>query len=162
EAQWLVLPCNDGFVAFVYQDDHWPKVVDLIDDKRLKDPRFTTRAGRLAHREELRPLLEAWTQARTKTKVYHTAQAHGVPVGMVADVADLVASPQYAARGFMTSVDHPSTGPIQYPGVPCTLDGFRPSPRRAPLLGEHNALVYRERLGLTAQDLVGLRERAVI
>jgi crotonobetainyl-CoA:carnitine CoA-transferase CaiB-like acyl-CoA transferase len=162
KAQWLVLRCRDGFAAFVYQDEHWPGVRDLIGDDRLADARFDTRAGRLAHREELRPLLEAWTAQRPKTAVYHQAQAAGIPVGMVADVADLVASPQYAARGFMATVDHPATGPAQYPGAPCTLDGDRPAPRRAPLLGEHNPAIYLDRLGLTTTEAVGLRERGVI
>ena len=81
---------------------------------------------------------------------------------MVADVADLVASPQYAARGFMVTVDHSATGPARYPGLPCTLDGDRPAPRRAPLLGEHSLAIYRDRLGLETAEVIGLRERGVI
>jgi crotonobetainyl-CoA:carnitine CoA-transferase CaiB-like acyl-CoA transferase len=77
-------------------------------------------------------------------------------------VADLVASPQYAARRFMATVDHPATGPARYPSVACTLDGDRPTPRRAPLLGQHNLAIYCDRLGLTTTEVVGLRERGVL
>jgi crotonobetainyl-CoA:carnitine CoA-transferase CaiB-like acyl-CoA transferase len=137
-------------------------VCELIGDERLSDKRYATRSGRLAHRDELRPLLEAWTQQRDKLDIYHTAQSFGIPVGMVADVEDLLASPQYTARRFFETIDHPSTGPVAYPGVPCTIDGVRPTSSRAPLLGEHNEPIYRDRLGLTSAELVRLRECQVI
>jgi len=137
-------------------------VIELIGDARLQEPRLASRAGRLAARDDLRSILEQWTLSRTKTDVYQAAQARGIPVGLVADVADLVASPQYAARSFWDSVDHPTTGPVIYPGVPCTMDGVRPTASRSPFIGEHNQAIYQERLGLTAQDLVRLRERGIV
>jgi crotonobetainyl-CoA:carnitine CoA-transferase CaiB-like acyl-CoA transferase len=162
QSQWMVLPCSDGFVAFVFQDEHWPQVKKLVGDPRLENLRFADRPGRVAHRGELREILAGWTRARTKAKVYHGAQALGIPVGMVADAADLVASPQYRARGFFARVDHPRTGPALYPGIPFVLDGHRPPVGRAPLLGEHNLEVYTSLLGLSAAEIAGLRERGVI
>ncbi len=162
QSQWLVLPCSDGFVAFVFQDEHWPRVKELLGDPRLEDPRFADRPGRVAHRGELREILAGWTRPRTKAEVYHEAQALGIPVGMVADAADLVASPQYLSRGFFARVDHPRTGPALYPGIPFVLGGHRPPVGRAPLLGEHNLEVYASLLGLSPAEVAGLRERGVI
>ncbi|HEX8968739.1 MAG TPA: CoA transferase [Chloroflexota bacterium] len=162
EAQWVVLRASDGFVAFVYQDENWPGVAGLIGDPRLDDTRFATRQGRLSAREELRTILESWTRSRTKTYIYHAAQACGVPVGMVADVADLVGSPQYAARQFFEQIDHPTTGAVAYPGSPCSFDGVRATTDRAPLLGEHNRVIFEDRLGVAPGDLVRLRERGVV
>jgi crotonobetainyl-CoA:carnitine CoA-transferase CaiB-like acyl-CoA transferase len=162
EAQWVVLRCRDGFVAFVYQDEDWPGVIELIQDPRLEEPRFALHAERLAAREELRAIFEQWTLHRQKTEVYHAAQAHGIPVGMVADVADLVASPQYAARDFFQTIDHPATGAVAYPGLPSAFDGVRPVSGRAPLLGEHNRAIFEERLGLTPAELAGLQAVGVI
>ncbi len=161
-SQWMVLPCRDGFVAFVYQDEHWPAVKSLVGDPRLDDPKFADRRGRVGHRAELREILAAWTVERTKEQVYHGAQALGIPVGMVADAADLVASPQYRARGFFTRVNHPRTGAAIYPGIPFRLGGCRPTLSRAPLLGEHNLEVYMTLLGLSAAELAALRERGVV
>jgi crotonobetainyl-CoA:carnitine CoA-transferase CaiB-like acyl-CoA transferase len=162
EAQWVVLRCCDGFVAFVYQDENWPGVIELIEDPRLEDPRFESRAGRLAAREELRAIFERWTLRRPKTEVYHAAQARGIPVGMVADVADLVASPQYAARDFFETIDHPATGAVAYPGLACSFDGVRPASGRAPLLGEHNRAIFQERLGLAPAEVASLHAKGVI
>lgn len=160
--QWMVLPCKDGFVAFVYQNKNWPAVVELLKDERLTEPRFATLASRVKHREELRSILESWTKPRPKLEIYHEAQAKGIPVGMVADMADVVASPQYAATAFLAAIDHPSTGPVQYPSFPCSIDGERSSVGRAPLLGEHSLTIYRDRLGLTTADVLRLREASVI
>jgi crotonobetainyl-CoA:carnitine CoA-transferase CaiB-like acyl-CoA transferase len=162
EAQWVVLRCRDGFVAFVYQDEDWPGVIELIRDPRLEEPRFALHAERLAAREELRAIFEQWTLHRQKTEVYHAAQAHGIPVGMVADVADLVASPQYAARDFFQTIDHPATGAVAYPGLASAFDGVRPVSGRAPLLGEHNRAIFEERLGLTPAEVAGLQAVGVI
>jgi crotonobetainyl-CoA:carnitine CoA-transferase CaiB-like acyl-CoA transferase len=81
---------------------------------------------------------------------------------MVADAADLVASPQYRSRGFFAGVNHPRTGTVLYPGIPFILGGDRPTGGRAPLLGEHNLEVYTTLLGLSAAEIAGLRERGVI
>ena len=162
DAQWIVLRCADGFIAFVYQDDNWPGVMKLIGDSRLSDERYQTRAGRLAHREKLRKIFEAWTEHRPKLEIYHTAQAHGIPCGMVSDMADLLETPQYQERRYFETIDHPSTGAVRYPGLPCSFSGTRPLSRRAPLLGEHTREIYEDRLGLTTEDVLRLRERRVI
>jgi crotonobetainyl-CoA:carnitine CoA-transferase CaiB-like acyl-CoA transferase len=162
QSQWTVLRASDGFVAFVYQDDNWPQVIGLIGDERLADERFRTRAGRLAHREEIKSLLEGWTRRHPKRDVYHRAQAQGIPVGLVADMADLLDSPQYRERAFFAEVSHPATGPMPYAGLPARLNGERPAVSRAPLLGEHNLAVYGSDLGLSSTDLVRLHERGVV
>jgi crotonobetainyl-CoA:carnitine CoA-transferase CaiB-like acyl-CoA transferase len=103
----------------------------------LDDERFGTRAERAAHADELRSLLGDWFAQRTKHEIYHAAQSLKVPAGMVATVDDLLESPQYAARGFWQTIDHPATGPLQYPGPGYCISGFTPPARRAPVLGEH-------------------------
>lgn len=68
-----------------------------------------------------------------------------------------------AARGFPVLVEHPEVGrSFRYPGAPYQ---FKETPwrirRRAPLLGEDNAAVYRE-IGLDATDCATLKEQGVI
>ncbi len=162
DAQWLVLPCSDGFVGFVYQDEDWVHVQELIGDPRLADACFATRAGRLKQRQDLGHTLARWTRQRTKLEVYHQAQARHIPVGMVATIADLMVSPQYQERRYFEPIEHPRTGAARYAGIPATLDGDRPALRRAPLLGEHNEQVYRDVLHLDADHLARLRAHAII
>jgi CoA:oxalate CoA-transferase len=133
----LVLPTRDGWFGLLYTDPNWPQVRALTGVDALADERFSTRAGRAAHADELIALLSDWFAQRTKHEIYHAAQALKVPAGMVATVADLVDSEQYAAREFWQTIDHPATGPLRYPGPGYRISGYTPPVDRAPVLGEH-------------------------
>ena len=71
-------------------------------------------------------------------------------------------SPQQRERGFYAELDHPAAGPLEYAGAPFTLDATPTVLARAPLLGEHNAAVYGELLGLPAAELAALARAGVI
>jgi crotonobetainyl-CoA:carnitine CoA-transferase CaiB-like acyl-CoA transferase len=133
----LVLPTKDGWFGLLYTDPNWPQLRALTGVEALDDERFSTRAGRAAHADELRSLLSDWFAQRTKHEIYHAAQALKIPAGMVATVSDLLESEQYAARDFWQWVDHPATGPLQYPGPGYCISGYTPPAERAPVLGEH-------------------------
>ncbi len=153
ESQWMVLPARDGFIGLVYQDADWPAVQQFTRLEALRDERFATRAGRLAHARELREILTPWFSARTKAQIYHEGQARGIPLGFVATIADLLASEQYAARGFWQTVDDPVTGPAAYPGLPYRAAWGAPPPVRAPAPGEHTREVLSALAGYSADEL---------
>ena len=69
----------------------------------------------------------------------------------------------FQARGFFQAIDHPTTGPVLYPGFHSTLHRDEPMPerRRAPLLGEHTDEVLGE-LGIDAGELAALRTGGVV
>jgi CoA:oxalate CoA-transferase len=137
----LVLRTLDGWFGLLYTDPNWPQLRALTGVEALDDERFSTRAGRAAHADELRSLLSDWFAQRTKHEIYHAAQALKVPAGMVATMGDLLESKQYAARDFWQTVDHPATGPLQYPGPGYCISGYTPPAERAPVLGEHTQQV---------------------
>ena len=67
------------------------------------------------------------------------------------------------ARGFFTEIDHEEAGSLRYPTASYKFRGTSwVGQRGAPLLGQHNEVVYCERLGYDKQDLVKLRESGVI
>jgi len=144
QSHWLVLEANDGHVALVYQDENFVGLQRMTGIEALKDERFTTRVGRGRHADEIRELLAPWFRERAKLEIYHQGQSEGVPLGFVATIEDLLHSPQYAARGFWQELDHPATGPAQYPGLPYHLTGIELSVGRAPIPGEHTDIVQRE------------------
>ena len=161
-SHWLVLEAKDGYVALVYQDDNLPGLQRLTGIKELEDERFKTRAGRAKHADEIRALLAPWFAERSKLEIYHQGQAEGIPLGFVATIEDLLTSPQYVARGFWQTIDHPATGPAQYPGLPYHLTGVDLPVGRAPIPGEHTEQVLREVLGLSAAEIDDARMREVI
>jgi crotonobetainyl-CoA:carnitine CoA-transferase CaiB-like acyl-CoA transferase len=134
----------------------------MIGRPELKDdPRFDPEQ-RAAHMEELEAIVLEYTLAHTKAEIFDQAQLHRLTWGPVSTVADLLRDPHLQARDYFVQIDHPETGPAPYPGAAFQLSEAAAQFERAPLLGEHNTEIYSERLGLSASELVALREAGVI
>lgn len=75
---------------------------------------------------------------------------------------DVLETTEAQRQGFFQRLEHPLAGVLTYPGAPFRLNGERPALGRAPLLGEHNAEVYGEWLGIRPLEQVQLRAAGVI
>ena len=86
-----------------------------------------------------------------------------VPSGPILDARGIAEDPQYAARGMLEPVTLPDGTAVKMPGVVPVLTR---TPGRAdtagPALGEHNAEIYGELLGLDERKLAALRDDGVI
>ena len=157
------LPCKDGYVNFLcypYWWDRFCRMVgreDLIDDSSYSDNLLDPAFG-----PQLDALIYPWLLERTKIEVMDAAQAQGVPVAALNTTADLFADRQLRARGYFVELDHPETGPREYPGAQFKMSETPASIRRAPLLGEHTLEVLTEQLGYTPEDVSILRQRNVV
>ena len=98
--------------------------------------------------------LTAWCLARDAFAAAATLREAGVPAYAVLRPADLYEDPQLNHRGFFVTLDHPVMGPTPYDG-PATISSRTPQRLRspAPCLGEHNAQVLREILGLDGDEI---------
>ena len=94
--------------------------------------------------------------------VYDKLQQHKVSTAYLANVEDLFQSEQYKAHNYFTSINHPATGLLAYPGAFAAMGEVEWKTGRAPLLGEHNADILCNELGYSRQDLVRLRQLGVI
>ena len=157
------LPCKDGYVNFLcypYWWDRFCRMVgreDLIDDSSYSDNLLDPAFG-----PQIDALIYPWLLERTKIEVMDAAQAQGVPVAALNTTADLFADRQLRARGYFVELDHPETGPREYPGAQFKMSETPASIRRAPLLGEHTIEVLTEQLGYTPEDVSILRQRNVV
>lgn len=78
------------------------------------------------------------------TDFFIGSQQRGLPVGAIYSPDEVMDDPHFAARGFRVEVEHPELGrSFVYPGAPYRLEA---SPwrigRRAPMLGEHNQMIF--------------------
>lgn len=157
--------CKDGFVlvsSWAAKRDHFPRFAELMDIPELADARFATREGRTKHREEVDALMQPWLDSHTKEEICQKAQALRLPFGFPSTTEDLVNSPQFQARDWFVTLDHPMTGSLLYPGAPYKMSETPWMPQRAPLLGEHNEEIYCGLLNYRKEDLVRLRTNNVI
>jgi len=151
---------NDRWVAIAIHDDaDWQRFRAAMGDPAwAADARFATVDGRLAHAGEVECHVEGWTRGRSAEDAMVVLQAAGVDAGVVANFEDLVNDPQLAHRGHFREVQHPVIGRHL-----CEMNGMRFSrtPERvrmpAPCLGEHSEYVYRELLGMSAEEFAALK-----
>ena len=143
-----VYPCADGFVLITGgQAGRLPATMrmvgcaELLERAEWQHPAVMNNPERI---EEFLGYLLPWTLARTKREIREECERHGVLGAPFNTVADMFADPNFVAREFFQTIEHPATGPLQYPGWHFRMhaaEGPMPPRRRAPLLGEHTAEV---------------------
>jgi crotonobetainyl-CoA:carnitine CoA-transferase CaiB-like acyl-CoA transferase len=81
----------------------------------------------------------------------------------VRDLREVMHDPHMHERGMLEWLDHPDLGRIVVPGSPLRFHGADRVPTTpSPRLGQHNAEVYGDWLGLSAAEIDGLRAEGVI
>lgn len=135
----------DGVIVIAVGNDRlWARLAQLMGDGMVTDPRFATNAGRVAHYDELRPLLSAWCAHQSAASMLDALHMAGIPAGRVRSIDDLAHDPHLEARGMLAHVWLDDDTSITVPGLPIHVDGTRPPIRRAPRLGEHTQAILRE------------------
>lgn len=157
--------CKDGY--FVWQTGggaEWNDIAEFFGREELKDERFSTVAGRTIHGEDLDRLVLDATRDRMMHELFRTAsEKYHMLFGIVQEPEDLARCPHLEARDFFQEVDHPAMGRIRVPSRLWSMsEGAAQYRRPAPLLGQHNAEVYGEELGLDASLMARLSARGVI
>jgi crotonobetainyl-CoA:carnitine CoA-transferase CaiB-like acyl-CoA transferase len=90
-------------------------------------------------------------------------EQHRVAAAPVLTVKETVDHPYFAARGMVRRVPDPVLGEVTIPGFPFKFGALPELPDlRAPLLGEHNAAVLRERLGMEDARIAALERSGVL
>ena len=127
------------------------------------DPRYRTNADRSKNRDELIARLQEIFLTRTYEEWEAVLLKHGVPVGAINTIAEVVEHPQVKARNALVEMDHPRAGKVRMVGAPVRLSKTPGAVRTpAPLLGEHTEDVLRTRLGLSDAEIASLKEAGAI
>jgi crotonobetainyl-CoA:carnitine CoA-transferase CaiB-like acyl-CoA transferase len=151
--------CKDGWVISVTVLDHQKQALAKLADS-AEEP--AQRSGADSP-EALRERLASWMRQRTTEEVCAKAQALSCPMSPISSPEDVARSKQMNVRGFFAEMQHPIAGKLN---IPARLCHFSKTPfeleRAAPLLGEHNEIIYRQRLGYGAEELQALKDGGVI
>lgn len=89
------------------------------------DERFTTNAGRLAHRDLIDANIGAVLRTGSREHWQSVLRDAGLPVAPIQTVAEIVAHAQTEALGIIQS---PNSDDFATVGLPLSFDGFRPPP----------------------------------
>ena len=159
-------PTSDGrFVIGCANDKLFRLLCGVLGREDLPaDPRFDTNAKRCENYKELAPEIEAWSRRHTVDECVALIEAAGVPVSPINDLPRVTSDPHIVEdREMFVPLEHPEIGPMRVNGNPVKLLDTMPEiSQPAPALGQDNAEVYGELLGLEEEDLEQLRGLGVI
>jgi crotonobetainyl-CoA:carnitine CoA-transferase CaiB-like acyl-CoA transferase len=156
--------CSDGYVYIASNTDKQAYgTFDVIGRPDLKEAEgFKTRRERWQNHAEVDRIVEAWTSVRTKRDVFETMIEADVPCGMVQDISEVLQDEDLNARHVFGEIDQPGIGNLRLPRSPVVLDSTPAEVRPGRYLGEDNAALYAELLGMTPEDIAKLVEENVI
>jgi crotonobetainyl-CoA:carnitine CoA-transferase CaiB-like acyl-CoA transferase len=159
-------PCaGDAWTSIaVANEGEWQALCAALDATALaSDPRFGTLADRLVNRIALDAELAALTNPRDAGQLAETLRNAGVPAFKSMSSLDLCTDAFLWAHDAYRMVSDHRNGTRPIIGPSWRIDPDPPLIERgAPLLGEHNAYVYRDVLGLREEEMNDLIARKVI
>ena len=162
-----VYPCqgDDAWCTIAVRSEvEWHALCGAMGDPAwTHETRFDTGAQREQHLEALDAHISAWTADQTPHEVVQRLQALGVPSGMVQNARDLARDPQLQHRQHYVTLQHPEIGDNVVDQFGFRLSKTPGGPTRpAPLLGQHNAYVFGELLGISDDEIGTLQVEGVI
>jgi crotonobetainyl-CoA:carnitine CoA-transferase CaiB-like acyl-CoA transferase len=158
-------PCEDvDWISIaVSSDASWRALCAVMEQPALaEDPRFLTLIDRKTNEAALDLLLADWTHGRDATALASSLQAHGVAAAKSANSIDLVADDHLWARGFYRYVTDSAGETKATVGPAWQLTNAAEITDGAPRLGEHNAYVFGDILGLAEAEQQRLMQAGVI
>jgi crotonobetainyl-CoA:carnitine CoA-transferase CaiB-like acyl-CoA transferase len=164
-APYNVYPAADGYVAIhCVTEGHWKNLVKAMGREELADdPRFAANADRIADMDATDAVVAEWTRTLPKMEIFARLKAGRVPSAPVRTAPEVMADPHMHERGMLAEIDHPELGPITVPTSPLRLHGLGLAPAAAsPTIGQHNAEIYGNWLGLSVAELAALKAEGVI
>ena len=123
---------------------------------------YKTGAGRTKNRDQINNLTAEWASSQT---IDECLQALGdvVPNCKVYTVEDIIQDPHFAAREMIVDLETKKFGKIKMQGIVPKMSGTPGEIRWiGPDIGEFNATVYCEKLGLSEAELKELQKNGVI
>lgn len=133
DADWVIVPCRDGYVATVFRFNEWPALKAATGDPRLEDERFTTPAGRRANALALNAILADIFAGMTRAEIKALSIKHKLPLGPVWTPAELLEDPHMCARNFFHATANGEGSSLRLPRLPVRWNGaqFDPGPAEA-------------------------------
>lgn len=132
--------------------------------EELSDPRFTSRAGRLEHADEVDAYMLPFLIDNDKIDIFKAGQESGLGFSFVATMEDILQMEQLIDRDYFVELKHPVAGKLTYPGAPImpedSVDAW--VFKRAPLLGEHTAEALTSWLGYSGAQVSELVDQGVL
>lgn len=158
--------CKDGYVFFgAYTDKFWREACLTFGDEAMAtDPEVDSMAKRFetdVYLRKVKPAVERWLCAHTKAEL-EAMTGDRFPLSPIKSIDEVVADPHLRERDMVVPVDCQGAR-FEVFGNPIKLSGGTlERGASAPSVGQHNASIYREWLGLDEAEYAELVRLGVI
>lgn len=158
-------PAKDGSIIIAcLTNGFWGKICDALGVSHFtNDPRYDTLQKRRDVRGEVNEIVSSFTAQKTVDELVALFTAHQVPNAPILGIKEALAQPQALAREMVVETDHKTLGKIpivnravKFPGAP------QPVPTAPPVLGQHTEEILADVLGLTPEQIAGLRALKIV
>jgi crotonobetainyl-CoA:carnitine CoA-transferase CaiB-like acyl-CoA transferase len=157
--------CDDGkFVVIGGNGDSiFKRLMEAAGRSDMaENPAMADNAGRVEHEAEIDEALALWCAAHSSVHIINTLEDARVPVGPIYSVEDMMADPQYQARGMFEQVEIDGE-PLKIPAILPKLDA---TPGRTDWpggeIGSHNDEVLKGILALDDEEIERLRRAGIV
>jgi formyl-CoA transferase len=159
-----VFKTKDGYINIASAGQAiWERFCKAIEaEEFLSDPRYANGAARSQHRDALNAAIETYTQRYYSEELIALLNKAGVPCGPIYTIDQVFNDPQVQHLGMAQTVQHPVLGPIQLVGQPFTLSRHAYTLRTAPPERGQDTTEVLTELGISAEEIAGLRTREII
>jgi formyl-CoA transferase len=132
---------------------------DLVEDAQM-----VTNKLRVENHALIRPIVQGWTRTMDAGELVDLLLENGCPAAPIYNIEQVTQDPHIAgAREMFPEIEYPRVGKLKVTGSHFKLSETPAGPRApAPDLGQHNAEVYGELLGLGPDELAALKEDGII
>ena len=157
DSKWVVIAAN--------LDPMFKRLCQAMDQPDLaENPRYSNHQVRGQNCDELDALIADWTRQFTAAELDVRLDENGVVCGPIYSIEDIAGDPHYIERDMICRIQDDELGEIAVPGIVPKLSESEsgiawlgPS-----TVGAHNEVVYSDLLGLSKEELKGLKNDGII
>ena len=161
-----VFPCagDDRWISIaVPSEQEWDDLKSAMDNPEWAEAdAYSSLVNRLDNIDELHSKLAQWTADFDDYALTEKLQAKGVAAAPVLNVADLLSSPHYKARGTFVEVTHPLGFQETIYGAYVKTSKTEAVVKPGPWVGQDNERVFKDVLGMDDERYQQLVEQKVI
>lgn len=156
-----VYPAKDGeYLIGANQNAVFARLCQAMGRPELAtSERYATHVARGRNLRELDEIIADWTRTKTVAELEALMIEYSVPAGKIYRAPEMLEDPHFAARESLVEVETPRWGKIKmqnaFPRLSETPSGIRtPAPVE---IGQHNAEIYGELLGMDTEEMDRLK-----
>lgn len=160
-------PTKDGkYVVIGCANDKFFRILCGLMHKEelIEHPHMKTNGDRVAHREEIKPIVCDWTKTINSDDLVQMLLDAGVPTAPIYDVKDITEDPHIAgAREMFIEEEYPRVGKIKVTNSHFKMSETKTEFRMpSPDLGQHNEEIYGGLLGYSKEKIEQMKADGII